>query len=129
MMSRVRSEFILYITLILALGQSILEEVIATDYAHNVFSPYLFSEVAIMVVLLLWELKNRWILLVIFLITLFETVLFFFEGHISPDDLMMILIFGLRCYVFADLIRPVRKADKAQTSEGDKKMLRGYTKP
>src|SRR5688572_22862385 len=104
-MSRIRSEFILYITLILALGQSILEEVLATDYAHNVFSPYLFSEVAIMVVLLLWELKSRWVMVVVALITSFEAILFFYEGHIRTDDLMMIIIFLLRSYVFLDLVR------------------------
>ncbi|MBT1701034.1 hypothetical protein KK083_29345 [Fulvivirgaceae bacterium PWU4] len=94
---------ICYLTVILAALQSIFEELMTTDFAHRIFSTYFFIEVAILVVLLGIGLKNEWTRVILALFTFWEVVLFIQEKPISPDEVLMIIIFALRVYVLVRL--------------------------
>lgn len=93
---------ICYLTIILAAVQSIFEELITTDGAHIIFSTYFFIEVAILAVLISAGLKNKWTRVILALLTFWEVV-FIQDRPFSPDEVLMIVIFGLRLYVLVRL--------------------------
>jgi hypothetical protein len=94
---------IIYLTIAIAAGQSILSEVGTTDNGHKILSTYFFIEITLLGLLLLVGLKNKWTRVLIGLLTFLETALFIADRPVSPDEMLMILIFGLRLYVLIGL--------------------------
>lgn len=92
-----------YLTIILAALQSIFEELGTTDGGHYIFSTYFCIEVAMLGVLLTAGLKNKWTRVIVALFTLWEAVLFIQDKPVSPHEILMIVIFGLRVYVLVRL--------------------------
>jgi len=80
-------------------------EMITSDYAHEVFSKYFFVELAILLAIFFTGLKANWAKILFGLLGLLEVWFVFEDTPISPDDLPMIIIFGLRVYAFALLLR------------------------
>jgi hypothetical protein len=78
---------------------------ITLDDGHEIFSKYFFVEAVILLTVFFTGLRVTWARMLYVLLGLVE-VWFFYEGiPISPDDLPMILIFGLRLYVLVLSIR------------------------
>ena len=100
---KVRSgKSLIYATVLLAAGQSILLHLGTTDYGHKIISVYFVIEVLILGFTLFLGLKNRWTRMILVILTVWETILFF-QDPISPDNLLMIVIWILRVYVIVTL--------------------------
>ena len=93
----------IYITILLSAGQSILLHLGTTDYGHKIFSTYFIIEILILGLMLLLGLRNKWTRIVLVGLTTFETVLFFRDTPISPDEFLMMIAWCIRVYVIAGL--------------------------
>ncbi|BFP40027.1 hypothetical protein FGF1_08720 [Flavobacteriaceae bacterium GF1] len=100
-----RAKFLLCLTVGLAAGQSIFDELVTTNGAHQILSAFFFIELAILGLTIFSGLKNKWTRILLTLLTFTETVLFFLNRPISPDELPMILIFAIRAYVFVGFFK------------------------
>ena len=100
-----RANFLLCLTVGLAAGQSIFDELGTTDGGHQIFSAFFFIEVAILGLIIFSGLKNKWTRILLTLLTFTEMVLFFLDRPISPDELPMLLIFTIRVYVFVGFFK------------------------
>jgi hypothetical protein len=98
-----RGTIIIYATIFLAVGQSILLEIGTTDNGHKIVSIYFIIETLILGLVTIMGFRNRWMRIVLTILTIFETGLFLQDRPISPDELLMIIIFGLRVYVIFGL--------------------------
>ena len=98
-----RSTFLIYLTVLLSGLNSIWFEIITSDYAHKIFSSYFFIEAAILALTIVVGLRNKWIRIFVGILTAAEVVLFFQDRPISPDESLMIIIFGLRVYILIAL--------------------------
>lgn len=93
----------IYGTLLLALAQSILLHLGTTDYAHRIISTYFFTEILILGATVIAGLKNKWTRVILMVLTAFETILFFQDTPISPNEILMIIAWCIRVYVIAGL--------------------------
>jgi hypothetical protein len=98
-----RGTFIIYGTILLAFGQSILLEIGTTDNGHRIISIYFIIETLILGLMTIFGLRNKWTRIILGILTICETGLFLRDRPISPDELIMIIIFGLRVYVILGL--------------------------
>ena len=98
-----RGTIMIYGTVALALMQSIYLEIITSDYAHQMASPYFFIEIVVLVVMIAAGLKNKWTRIILSVLMLCEVVLFLQDSPVSPDELLMVIIFCLRAYVIIGL--------------------------
>lgn len=98
-----RGTILIYVTLLLALGQSILLHLGTTDYAHRIVSTYFIIEILILGVTVIGGLKNKWTRVIFIALTTFETILFFQDTPISPDEILMIIVWCIRVYVIVGL--------------------------
>jgi hypothetical protein len=98
-----RGTILIYGSLMLAAGQSILLHLGTTDYAHRIVSAYFVIEALILVVTVIAGLKNKWTRVVLVVLTALETILFFQDTPVSPDDILMIIVWCIRVYVIAGL--------------------------
>jgi hypothetical protein len=98
-----RGTIIIYLTIFLAIGQSIFEELGTTDGGHRILSIYFFIEAVTLGLTLLVGLKNSWTRVIIGALTICEIVLFIQDRPVSPDEILMIVIFGLRVFVLVGL--------------------------
>ena len=105
-----RGTIIIYLTIFLAIGQSIFEEIGTTDGGHVILSFYFVVETLILALTLFLGLKNRWTRVIIGILTICETILFIQDRPVSPHEILMITIFGLRVFVLIGLFsRDVRQ--------------------
>jgi hypothetical protein len=98
-----RGAILIYGTLLLAMGQSILLHLGTTDYGHRIISTYFVIEILILGVTVIGGLKNKWTRVILIALTAFETILFFQDTPISPDEILMIMAWCIRVYVIAGL--------------------------
>lgn len=98
-----RGTILIYATLLLAVGQSILRHLGTTDHAHRINSIYFVVEILILGVTVIGGLKNKWTRVILIALTAFETILFFQDTPISPDEILMIITWCIRVYVIAGL--------------------------
>jgi hypothetical protein len=98
-----RATIIIYLTFFLAAGQSIFEELGTTDGGHIILSFYFFIEVALAGFTFFLGLKNGLTRIVIGILTICECILFILDRPVSPDEILMIIIFGLRVFVLLGL--------------------------
>jgi hypothetical protein len=94
---------LLYGTILLAVGQSLLLHLGTTDYAHKIISTYFIIEILLLGVTVIGGLRNKWTRVILVVLTVVETVLFFQDTPISPDDTLMIVAWCVRVYVIAGL--------------------------
>ena len=95
----------MYVTVLLAIGQSVLSEIGTTDDGHTIVSAYFLIEALIIMLVMVPGFKNRWARVIIAVLTVCEMVLFIQDRPVSPDELLMIVIFALRVYVVVGLFR------------------------
>jgi hypothetical protein len=98
-----RATILIYVTVLLAAGQSILLHLGTSCNGHEVFSTYFMVEVLILALTVAVGLKNKWTRMIFVLLLSWETIIFFKDMPISPDGLLMIFIWGIRVYVVAVL--------------------------
>lgn len=98
-----RGTVLIYITIFLAAGQSIFLHLVTTDYGHKIISTYFIIEILILGLTIFLGLKNKWTRTILIGLTICETVLFFQDVPISPDDLLMMIIWTIRIYVIVGL--------------------------
>ena len=98
-----RGTIIIYGTILLAVGQSIFLEIVTTDYGHKIISSYFIIETLILGLTIILGLKNKWTRIILGILTICEAGFFLIDKPVSPDELLMIIIFGLRVYVIAGL--------------------------
>jgi hypothetical protein len=98
-----RGTILIYVTILLAAGQSFILHLGTTDYGHKTVSTYFIIEILILGLVIILGLKNRWTRIVLIGMIICETVLFFQDTPISPDDLLMTIIWVLRVYVIVGL--------------------------
>ena len=93
----------IYGTLLIAVGQSVLHNLGTTDYAHRIISTYFVIETLILGVIIIGGLKNKWTRVILVVLTALETILFFQDTPIRPDHVLMIIAWCIRVYVIAGL--------------------------
>jgi hypothetical protein len=96
-----RATILIYVTVLLAAGQSILLHLGTSCNGHEVFSTYFMVEVLILALTVAVGLKNKWTRMIFVLLLSWETIIFFKDMPISPDGLLMIFIWAVRVYVVA----------------------------
>src|SRR5688572_19876553 len=94
---------LIYGTILLAAGQSILLHLRTTDYGHKIISTYFIIEILILGVTIILGLKNKWTRIILVVLTIWETILFFKETPIGPDDILMMMTWSIRVYVITGL--------------------------
>ena len=98
-----RGAIIIYLTILFAIGQSIFEELGTTDGGHRILSIYFLIETLLLGLTLLVRLRNRWTRVMIGALIICEAILFIQDRPISPDEILMIVIFGVRVFVLVGL--------------------------
>ena len=111
-----RSTFLIYLTILLSGLNSIWFEIITSDYAHNILSYYFFIEAAILTLTIVIGLRSKWIRMFVGILTAAEVVLFFQDRPVSPDESLMIIIFGLRVYILIALFSKPANQYYSQTT-------------
>lgn len=104
-----KAKILVYITVALAALNSFWFEVITSDYAHEIFSKYFFVELVILLTTIFIGFETKWAKILFAFLELIEIWFFFLDASISPDETLMLIIFGLRVYIFVLLLRA--KAD------------------
>lgn len=113
--SNISLKYLLIVTLVLALVQSIFLEFVMTDYAHDLFSKYFVLELSLLV-LLVFGFNKKWFSFALSIILSIELFLFFLNDlPVSPDNGIMILIFCIRLYVIYRLLMTRTATDKLIT--------------
>lgn len=98
-----RGTILLYGTVLLAAGQSIFLHLITTDYAHEIISTYFMIEILILGITIILGLRNKWARIMLVILTMWETILFFHDTPLSPDNIVMIVVWLIRAYVISGL--------------------------
>jgi hypothetical protein len=96
-----RGTWIMLGTTLLAAGQSIYEELSTSDYAHVIVSRYFVVESIMLLLIVSMGLRNKWTRILLIAPVLYEAWLFFLDSPVSPHELLMVVIFGLRVYVIS----------------------------
>ena len=98
-----QTTLLLYLTVGLATIQSLLMEFLTTDSGHHILSIYFFIEAVILGLIIFLGLQNKRTRVLIALLISVEAVFFFLDKPISPDELLMMIIFGTRVYLLTRL--------------------------
>jgi len=104
--------FLLYLTIGIAIVQSMYEHIITSDFAHQIISTYFIIECIILGVAIFIGLKNKFGFALIALLTLTESILFLLNIPISPDEFLMVLIFCIRIYILIWILKRNRSQQR-----------------
>ncbi|CAL2106956.1 membrane hypothetical protein [Tenacibaculum sp. 190524A02b] len=96
-----------FLTVLMAITQSLFLSYITSDYAHEFFTIFFFIELLNLIVFY-FSYRRKWFWLFLLLSTIIEIVIFIKQDlPISPDEIFMILIVLLRLYIVYKLGKPI----------------------